>query len=437
MTTLYLEDLYVGQRFIGKASISIDVSQVKQFAEAYDPQPFHMDEALASDTLFQGIAASGWHTAATTMRLLLSNEEQLAGGIIGAGFDDLRWPRPVRPGDALRVECEVLEVRRSRSKPRQGLVKLRTETFNQNDDVVQVMSGTLVVQCRSDADSLPLGTEGRSSWVSTPNKRVNIGSVSLAYRELGPAGGVPVVLLNHWGANLDGFDPRIVDALATQHHVIAIDYRGIGLSDGPSPVLVADFADDVIACVHALGHEQVDLFGFSLGGFVAQQIVAKKPELVRKLILAGTGPAGGDGIDKVGATSWPLIERAKREGKPPQYHLFFNDNGKGRAAAQAFVDRLAERHLDRDQVPSAEAFMHQLQAIEAWGRQAAQSLENVQQPVLIVNGDHDIMVPTELSLTMAERFPDARLIIYPDSGHGGIFQYHAEFIPAALAFLST
>lgn len=145
----YLDDLEPGQRFVGSMRLHVDEERIKSFATEFDPQPFHLDDAAARATLFRGLAASGWHTAAMTMRLLVGKDFPLAGGIVGAGFDELRWPLPVRPGDTLRVECEVLEVRPSKSRPEQGLVKLRTTTFNQNDQPVQISVGNLVVPRRA------------------------------------------------------------------------------------------------------------------------------------------------------------------------------------------------------------------------------------------------------------------------------------------------
>jgi acyl dehydratase len=138
----YLEDFAVGQTF-GSSRLRVSTEQIKSFAAEFDPQPFHLDEEAAQDTIFQGLAASGWHTAALTMRLLVESELKPAGGIVGAGFDEFRWPRPVRPGDELYIESEVLEVRPSKSVPTQGLIKLRTTTLNQNDEVVQVQIGNL------------------------------------------------------------------------------------------------------------------------------------------------------------------------------------------------------------------------------------------------------------------------------------------------------
>ncbi len=150
MTVRYLEDFAIGQTF-GSGRLRVDAARIKTFAAEFDPQPFHLDEAAARDSVFRGLAASGWHTAALTMRLLVESELKPAGGIVGAGFDEFRWPRPVRPGDELRVESEVLEVRPSRSRPEQGLIKVRTTTLNQNGEAVQISIGNLLVPRRGAA----------------------------------------------------------------------------------------------------------------------------------------------------------------------------------------------------------------------------------------------------------------------------------------------
>ena len=147
MTERYLEDFAVGQTF-RSGQRQIDAERIKTFAAEFDPQPFHLDETAARDTIFRGLAASGWHTAAVTMRLLVESDLKPAGGIVGAGFDEFRWPRPVRPGDELRVEIEVLEVRPSRSRPDQGLLKVRTTTLNQMGEPVQISIGNLMVPRR-------------------------------------------------------------------------------------------------------------------------------------------------------------------------------------------------------------------------------------------------------------------------------------------------
>lgn len=148
MSSHYLEDFAPGQRFGGAARIRIEKERIMTFAAEFDPQPFHLDEQAASSSIFRGLAASGWHTAAATMRLLVESDLKPAGGIVGAGFDDFRWPRPVRPGDELRVESEVLDVRPSQSRPEQGMIKVRTTTLNQRDEIVQISVGNLVVPRR-------------------------------------------------------------------------------------------------------------------------------------------------------------------------------------------------------------------------------------------------------------------------------------------------
>lgn len=146
MNELYLDDFYVGQKF-GSGRLRVETDQIKAFAAAFDPQPFHLNEDAAKASFFGGLAASGWHTAALTMRLLVTGDLKPAGGVIGAS-NEISWTRPVRPGDELRVESEVLEVRPSKSRPKQGLIKLRSTTLNQKDEAVQVLTANLVVPRR-------------------------------------------------------------------------------------------------------------------------------------------------------------------------------------------------------------------------------------------------------------------------------------------------
>jgi len=148
MTDRYLEDFAVGQKYGSSTRLRIDLERIKAFAAEFDPQPFHLDEEAARASIFKGLAASGWHTAAITMRMLVESDLRPAGGILGLGFEELRWPRPVRPEDELRVESEVIEVRRSESRPDRGLIKVRTTTLNQHGDAVQVLVGNLLVPCR-------------------------------------------------------------------------------------------------------------------------------------------------------------------------------------------------------------------------------------------------------------------------------------------------
>jgi pimeloyl-ACP methyl ester carboxylesterase len=275
-----------------------------------------------------------------------------------------------------------------------------------------------------------------TAYAKAPARTVTAGGVSYAYRELGPKGGIPVVFFVHLAATLDNWDPRIIDPIAQSHHVIAFDNRGVGASTGEVPDSVEAMAEDAYIFIRALGFETVDIFSFSLGGMIAQALVVKHPDLVRKLVLTGTGPKGGKGIDKVaGVTYWDIL-RATLTRSDPKEFLFFNRNAAGKPAAKAFVKRLQERTVDRDQPISTTAFRTQLKAIKKWGRGTPDDLSRITQPTLIANGDNDRMVPSPLSDDLHRRIKGSELVIYPDSGHGGIFQFHETFAPVAVEFLA-
>ncbi|WP_085667145.1 MULTISPECIES: alpha/beta fold hydrolase [unclassified Pseudomonas] len=276
-----------------------------------------------------------------------------------------------------------------------------------------------------------------TSFIDAANQSITVNGIPYAYRDTGPATGVPLVLFNHWGAVLDNFDPAIIDGLAQTRRVITTDYRGIGNSGGTAPLTVGEMADDAIQLIRALGLKTVDVLGFSLGGFVAQDIALKAPDLVRRLILTGTGPAGGTGIDKVGTVSWPLILKGLLTLRDPKFYLFFTSSANGRQSASQYLGRLKARKNNRDKGPTPRAFLRQLKAITAWGKQPRQALGRLRTPTLVVNGDNDIMVPSVNSFELARLIPDAQLVIYEDAGHGGIFQHHADFVAKAQAFLDA
>jgi pimeloyl-ACP methyl ester carboxylesterase len=275
-----------------------------------------------------------------------------------------------------------------------------------------------------------------TAYKDAPGRTVDAGGVTYAYRELGPKGGIPVVFFVHLAATLDNWDPRIIDPIAKGRHVIAFDNRGVGASTGHVPDSVEAMADDAYTFIRALGFDRVDIFSFSLGGMIAQALVVKHPELVRKLVLTGTGPRGGKDIDKVAGTTYWDILRATLTRSDPKEFLFFNRNATGKPAARAFVNRLKERTSDRDLPIKTRAFQTQLKAIKKWGRSTPDDLSKITQPTLIANGDNDRMVPSILSEDLHRRIKNSQLIIYPDSGHGGIFQYHETFAPAAVEFLA-
>jgi pimeloyl-ACP methyl ester carboxylesterase len=274
-----------------------------------------------------------------------------------------------------------------------------------------------------------------AAYKDAPTRTIAAGGITFAYRELGPRGGVPVVFFVHLAANLDNWDPRIVDPIARNHHVVTFDNQGIGASSGRVPDSMEAMADDAYTFIKAMGFDQIDVFAFSLGGMVAQALVLKHPELVRKLVLTGTGPAGGKDIDKVAGVTFYDIFRATITRSDPKEFLFFNRDQAGKTAGRAFVNRLKERVGDRDTAVSITAFRTQLTALKKWGRQAPADLSRITQPTLIANGDHDRMVPSPLSHDMHKRIKGSELVIYPNSGHGGIFQFHDKFAPLAVEFL--
>ncbi len=277
----------------------------------------------------------------------------------------------------------------------------------------------------------------QNTWKSIPTQTITAGGVSFTYRELGKQnGGTPVVFLVHLAAVLDNWDPRIMDGIAAKHHVIAFNNRGIGASSGSPSNTMEQMVDDAVTFIKAMGLKQVDLLGFSMGGMIAQEIVLREPQIVRKMIIAGTGPAGGVGISTVaGVANYDLL-RGLLTGQDPKQYLFFSRTPKGIEAGKAFIARLQERSENRDQEISVSAYVAQLQALSAWGQKKPADLSAVKQPVLVVNGDDDRMVPTSNTHDLARRLPNSSLIIYPDAGHGGIFQHHATFVPSALEFLA-
>jgi pimeloyl-ACP methyl ester carboxylesterase len=285
---------------------------------------------------------------------------------------------------------------------------------------------------RSDQEE---GGDVITSYAAAPTRTISVGGVDFAYREFGPANGVPVLFLTHLAAVLDNWDPRVVDGVAARHRVIAFDSRGVGASGGSTPDTIEAMAHDAVAFIRALGLEKVDLLGFSMGGMIAQLIAADEPQLVRKVILAGTGPAGGEGITKVTRIAHLDTLRGLLTLQDPKQFLFFTRTPAGRRAGKEFLARLKERTQHRDKRISLRSYGAQLKAIHRWGQQSPADLSVIHQPVLVANGETDRMVPTSNSRDLAQRLPNADLVIYPDAGHGGVFQFHRQFVERALAFL--
>jgi acetyl esterase/lipase/pimeloyl-ACP methyl ester carboxylesterase len=293
---------------------------------------------------------------------------------------------------------------------------------------------TLTGALHPTADKEPKAMYSTSKKAVT--KTVEVAGTPFAYREVGPATGIPVVFLHHFTAILDDWDPAVVDGIAAERRVILVDLRGVGGSGGTTPDSVEAMAGDAIAFLEALGLSTVDLLGYSLGGMVAQVIVQQRPGLVRRVILAGTAPAGDPGPAATGAILQAALEKAGAQGKHPKHFLFFSPTAASQAAADAFLARLDERTEDRDAPVSDETIGAQLTALAKWEQGTSPAgLADVDRPVLVVNGDDDTMLPTISSFHLARMLPGAQLSIYPDSGHGGIFQHHDLFVAQALEFL--
>lgn len=275
-----------------------------------------------------------------------------------------------------------------------------------------------------------------TTWEDAPNRTIDVNGITFAYRELGEPSVVPVVFLHHLTAVLDDWDPRVIDGIAAHRRVIAFDNRGVGATGGSVPSTVEDMGTDAIAFIRALGLRQVDLLGFSLGGGVAQMVVLQAPELVRRVIVAGSGPRGGGGIDRMGSIVGLAYLKALFTLSDPRNFLFFPRSPEGRQAAADYLRRLKERTDNRDKRISIQAAFAQIKAIRHAGRCQPDDLSVVTQPVLVVNGENDLMVATSHSADMAQRLPNAQLKIYPNSGHGGAFQHHQAFVADALQFLA-
>lgn len=275
------------------------------------------------------------------------------------------------------------------------------------------------------------------TYATVPTKFIEANGIKFAYRSYGKEGEIPVVYFNHLTANLDNCDPLIMDSIAKYRQIISFDYRGVGATSGKQGTSISDMAKDAIAFIHALGYKQVDIMAFSMGGFITQELLQVEPSLARKIILAGTGPRGGEGVSDVVGLTYKDIFKGVFSFRDPKFYLFFTQNKIGKTAARDFLKRLKERKENRDKRVKLYVLKKQLTAIDLWGQEKPADLSVFNHPVLVANGDNDRMVPTPLSYDLAKRFPKSEpIIIYPNSGHGGIFQYHEEFLKKAIPFLT-
>jgi pimeloyl-ACP methyl ester carboxylesterase len=300
------------------------------------------------------------------------------------------------------------------------------------------MSAKPTVLNRPKDDMTKLNTANRNvvALETAPTRYVEGSGIRFAYRQLGPSRGTPLVLLQHFSGNIDAWDPAVANALAADRPVIAFDNAGVGRSTGQTPDNVAAMARDAVTFINLLGLPEVDLLGFSLGGCVAQQIAAEHGRLARKLILVGTAPQGGE--EHLLAT---LQEAFSDPAAPdPRLPLFFTKSSASQSAGLAFLKRVKARTEDRDTENGSDVTDPQAKAVITWC--AAPDPEHailraITQPALVVSGSHDIMVPADNAYAMFKAMSNAQLILYPDSGHGALFQHHELFISHVRMFLDA
>jgi pimeloyl-ACP methyl ester carboxylesterase len=272
---------------------------------------------------------------------------------------------------------------------------------------------------------------------TAPTQVVQAGDLRVAYRRFGHPGPTPLVMLQHFRGNIDSWDPALTDALAAGREVVLVDYSGAGGSSGSFGPTIADAARDLIAFTEALGLEKVDLLGFSIGGFVAQEIALIRTALVRRLVLAATGPKGGPDMH-----GWvaDIADAARLDKSTPEslLHIFFTATEASRAKGRAFLGRFMTRTEGRDEQTTIALREAQYDAIVEWGipdHGALQRLEGIRCPTLVIQGDSDRMIPPRLSYLLAGLIPDAQIRIYPDAAHAFLFQEPEQVAADINAFL--
>jgi pimeloyl-ACP methyl ester carboxylesterase len=280
-------------------------------------------------------------------------------------------------------------------------------------------------------------TETASNTIA-PTQYVTAGENTYAYRQFGSRPGAPLLFLQHFTGTLDNWDPAVTDPLALGRSVILFESAGIGRSSGKVPETVAGMANHAMKFLDVLGLTRVDVLGFSLGGMVAQVMALKRPALLRRIILSGTGPEGGVGV----AMDRPELLKIFVDQKMPMSEklvkLFFETTETSQSAGRQFVQRLARRTEDKDAPTTAAAAGAQLAAMAAWAKSGGEpyaDLKKIRQSVLVTNGNNDTMIPTVNSFTLSTHLPNAQLIIYPDSGHGALFQHAGAYTSHVSEFL--
>ncbi|BCH01633.1 alpha/beta hydrolase [Mesorhizobium sp. 131-2-5] len=287
-----------------------------------------------------------------------------------------------------------------------------------------------------DMTEFDTSSQDAATLETAPTRYIEGGGIRFAYRRLGPSTGTALILLQHFSGNIDAWDPAVVNVLATDRPVIAFDNAGVGRSTGQTPDNIAAMAQDAVAFIKLLGLSEVDLLGFSLGGCVAQQIAAEHGRLVRKLILVGTAPRGGE------EHLLTVLQDAFSQTDAPDVRLplFFTKSSASQSAGLAFLKRAKARKEDRDTDNGGAVTDPQAKALITWCATPDPEhaiLRAIRQPALVVSGSHDTMLPADNAYAMFKALSNAQLVLYPDSGHGALFQHHELFVSHVRTFLEA
>jgi len=280
-----------------------------------------------------------------------------------------------------------------------------------------------------------------ANTVTSPTQFIETRLETYAYRRFGHGAAPPLVCLQHFTGTLDNWDPAVADALAQDREVILFESAGLGRSTGTVPITIPAMTEHFLAFAEALGLTEIDLLGFSLGGMVAQQVALDRSSLVRRMLLVGTAPEGGEDIMHL---EKPVLRKILEDPTLTGYQvlvkLFFTPSEASQAAGRAFAARLATRSEDREPLTGPNVAQAQLAAFRAWERVDGErfaKLRRITQQSLVVNGVFDQMIPVRNSFMLGEHLPNATLLVYPDAGHGSLFQYHDSFVRQARLFLES
>ena len=274
---------------------------------------------------------------------------------------------------------------------------------------------------------------------TAPTQYVEARGIRFAYRRLGKAGGAPLVLFMHFTGTMDHWDPAVSDGLARDREVVLFDNAGISSSSGEVPTTIEGMAAYAAAFIKALSLKQVDLLGFSIGGTVTQALTLAEPQLVRRLVLVGTGPRSGEGMATLTPEAQVIFGKSYANPDELWQHVHFDTSETSQAAGAAFLKRFRLRRENRDPEVNAKVARAQIEALSKWGaprENPYEYLNAIRQPTLVINGDHDVIIYTVNSYILQQNIPNAQLILYPDASHGSLYQYPERFVRHVSMFLS-